>query len=147
MFLVAAVHLFNTLYEVAECFCSALLKKNRSSWPWDPALYPPCRFGQLQLASVSWVKERFWGRRCQVFWLGQLCVTDPWLLSSAVQTCCRLRIHAACVKVKMTSKDDTRWAAAVKVCRELSVYNMETVRAVFLAKDWTKGWKLSHSYD
>ncbi len=134
MFLVAAVHLFNTLYEVAECFWSALLMKNRSSWPWDPALYPPCRFGQLQLASVSWVKERFWGGRCRVFWLGQLCVTDPWLLSSAVQTCCRLRIHAACVKVKMTSKDDTRWAAAVKVCRELSVYNMEMWKLFFLLR-------------
>ncbi len=104
--LVAAVHLFNTLDEVAECFWSALLKKDRSSWPWDPALYHPCRFGQLQLASVSGVKERFWGGRCWVFWLGQLCVTDPRLLSSAVPTCCRLRIHAACVKVKMTSK---RW--------------------------------------
>lgn len=49
--------------------------------------------------------------------LGQLSVTDPRLLSSAVPTCCRLRFHAACVEVKMTWKDDTRSAAAVMVCR------------------------------
>lgn len=39
----------------------------------------------------------------------------------AVPTCCRLRFHAACVEVKMTRKDDTRSAAAVMVCSELSV--------------------------
>lgn len=54
-------YLFNGLCMeplVPEC---SLLKKDPSTWPWDPALYHPCQFGQLQLASVSSVKECFWG--------------------------------------------------------------------------------------